>query len=104
AAATTSGVATSQKSARGRPSVGIGTYTEDDWTATASSGEPAGPIARSEQPRRTASPAIASVSPVSPNQDTAITRSVAPTQPGNWYERTVTTGIGAPWPQTAASR
>ena len=43
---------------------------------------PPTPIRR--QPRRTAAVAAAIVSSVPPEQDTAITRSAAPTQAGSW--------------------
>ena len=47
------------------------------------SAEPAPPTASSGQPRRTASSAADRVSSVLPEQDTAMTRSAAPTQPGS---------------------
>ena len=47
------------------------------------SGDPSAPTPASRQPRRAASVAMASVSGVLPEQDTAMTASAAPTQPGS---------------------
>ncbi len=64
----------------------------DGWTpmkaawscsARAASGEPRLATPSRRQPRRTASSAADSVSSVAPEQETAITRSAAPTQPGS---------------------
>ena len=64
-----------------------------DWTpmkgacacwAIIASGESSPPTPIRRQPRRTAAVAAAIVSSVPPEQDTAITRSAAPTQAGSW--------------------
>ena len=52
-------------------------------SARPASGEPWLPTPSRRQPRRTASSAADSVSSVAPEQETAITRSAAPTQPGS---------------------
>ena len=52
-------------------------------SASRASGDPARPTPSSGQPRRTASSAADRVSSVVPEQDTAMTRSAAPTQPGS---------------------
>ncbi|WP_344833409.1 hypothetical protein [Nonomuraea dietziae] len=72
-----------QRLAREGPFASTGTNSADACVAMACSGESCAPTASSEAPRRTASAATASVSAVRPEHDTAMTRSVAPTQPGS---------------------
>ena len=78
-----SGIDSPHRVERGMPADTTGTNGARAWVAMACSGDPAAPTATRFEPRRTASVATARVSSVDPEQDTAITRSAAPTQPGS---------------------
>ncbi len=79
----TSGVASAHMEARGwRPCV-TGTTTPRPRRPSASTGESSAATTSRRLPRRTASSSADSVSSVPPLQDTATTRSVAPTQAGS---------------------
>src|ERR1700759_889285 len=88
---------------RGIPAETTGMKGARAWVATSASGDLAAPTPIRWQPRRTASVAAPSVSSVDPEQDTAMTRSVAPTQPGSWYPCEVMIWVALLVPQTAAS-
>ena len=103
AAATSSGTVSAHAIARAGPTVVTGMNVPLARAASSCSGEPGAPTPTRWQPRRAASPASAIVSAVCPERDTAITRSVAPIQPGSWYPDTPVTWTGVPAPQIAAS-
>src|SRR5271157_4387855 len=65
----------------GRPTGTTGTNGARACSAIRCSGDPSAPTPARRQPRRAASVAMASVSGVVPEQDTARTASAAPTQP-----------------------
>ena len=82
-AITISGTARPHSVKRGMPAGSTAMNGARACSATWASGEPAPPTPSSGQPRRTASSAADRVSSVRPEQDTAMTRSAAPTQPGS---------------------
>src|SRR3984957_16726136 len=103
AAATSSGTVSAHAIARAGPTVVTGMNVPRARAASSCSGEPGAPTPTRWQPRRAASDASAIVSAVWPDLDNAITRSVAPIQPGSWYPDTPSTWTGTAVPQIAPS-